>query len=46
MFVGECDVLQDGDKPLLSRQALDEVRHGMEARQGMQRTAVMTRRQV
>ena len=42
MFVGERHVLQDGDKPLLSLQALDEVRHGMEAGQGMQWPAVMT----
>jgi hypothetical protein len=46
MFVGERYVLQDGHKPLLALQALNEMRHGMEAGQGMQWTAVMTRRQV
>jgi hypothetical protein len=39
-------MLQNGDKPLLPLQAFNEVIHGMQAGQGMQRTAVMTRRQV
>jgi hypothetical protein len=46
MFIGKCYMLQDGNKALLALQALNEVIHGMQACQGMQRTAMMPRWQV
>src|SRR5439155_24987633 len=44
--IGEGDVLQDREKPMLTLQALDEVRHGMQSHQRMEWSAVMARGEV
>jgi hypothetical protein len=46
VFIGERYVLQDRQKLRLSRKALDKVTHGVQSHQGMQRTAVMTWREI
>jgi hypothetical protein len=46
VFIGERYVLQDGQKLRLPRQALDQVIHGVQSHQGMQRTTVMAWREV
>ena len=44
VLVGQRHVLQYRDKPLFALEALDQLRHGIETGQGVQRAAVMTRR--
>ena len=42
MFVGKRHMLQHREKPLLALQAVNKVRHGMDAGQGMQRPTMVT----
>jgi hypothetical protein len=46
VFIGQRYVLQDRQELRLPRKALDQVTHGVQSHQGMQRSAVMAWREV